>query len=155
MILDERLEFADNVTAAIEASTANIGDVIDLGVARDIGNGKPVYLVLIVGTAFDGGATATGTTSFQLVSDAVASPATDGTQTIHFQTDVFAAATQLTANTKMVFALPSGDFGPGFGYERYVGLQHVQAVEGEDDGTINAFLTFDPHGWHAYPDASN
>ena len=55
MILDERLEFADNVTAAIEASTANIGDVIDLGVARDIGNGKPVYLVLIVGTAFDGG----------------------------------------------------------------------------------------------------
>jgi|TARA_Y100000310_G_scaffold171987_2_gene172111 hypothetical protein len=155
MFMDERLEFCDAVSAAIEASTANIGDVIDLGVARDVGQGQPMYLVIQISAAFDGGAGTAGTTAFQLVSDSSSTPSTDGSQTIHFTTDVFAAAAQLTLGTTMVYPLPMHDTGPGFGYERYLGLQQVQAAEGEDDGAINAFLTFDPHGWTSHADASN
>ena len=155
MIMDERLEFGDELTCANEAGTTLIGDVIDLGVTRDVGQGQAMYLVIQVSTAFDGGAGTAGTTAFQLVSDAVAAIATDGSQTIHARTDTFAAATQLTAGTTLVLPLPMGDTGPGFGYERYLGVQQVQAAEGEDDGAINAFLTFDPHGWHAYADGNN
>ena len=155
MILDERTEFCDAVSAAKEAGTALLGDVIDIGTTRDIGQGQPLYLVIQVTTAFDGGAGANGITSFQLVSDAAEAISTDGTQTIHMSTDLFAAATQLTLGTVIVMPLPMGDTGPGSGYERFVGFQAVQASEGEDDGAVNAFLTLDPHGWTSYPDASN
>jgi hypothetical protein len=98
---------------------------------------------------------AAGTTAFQLVSDATATPSTDGTQTIHFTSDVFTAA-QLTAGTRFVFPLPAGDTAGGNTYERYLGLQTVQATEGEDDLTIDAFLSLDPaSSKRHYPDASN
>ncbi len=155
MILDERTEFCDAVDAQNEAGTDLLGDVIDIGTTRDIGQGQPLYLVIQVVTAFDGGAGTNGITSFQLASDSVAAIATDGSQTIHMSTDLFAAAAQLTAGTVIVMPLPMGDTGPGSGYERYVGIQSVQATEGEDDGVINAFLTLDPHGWRSYADASN
>lgn len=151
MWIDERLEFSDSGDWANEAGTANVGDVIDLGIAaRNPGNGEPLYLVVTVETAADGGAGGNGTTAFQLVSDGVASPATDGNQTIHFTSDVFTAA-QLPANRVFVWPLPIS----GLPYERYLGMQIVQATEGEDDLVCSAFLTVDPHGWVAYPDATN
>ena len=50
MWLDERTEFADNVSVAAAASTALIGHVIDMQVARDLGNGQPVYLCIRTGS---------------------------------------------------------------------------------------------------------
>ena len=88
MILDERTEFADAVSVAAAAGTALIGDVIDLTVARNIGNGKPVYLVITVDTEIITGGVA-GTLIFQLVSDAQAAIATDGTATVHFASRSF------------------------------------------------------------------
>lgn len=156
MWMDNDLEFGDALSVATEAGTSLIGDVIDLGVARDIGqSSRQLYLVIQVVTAFDGGATAGGTTQFVLMSDSVAAIPADGNESRHWTSDVFAAATQLTAGKQMVVPLPMGDTGPGTGYERYLGLGVVQASEGEDDGTVNAFLTFDPVGFHNYPDASN
>ena len=158
MILDEYTEFCDATSCANEAGTTLIGDVIDLGAnptTRDIGQGQTVYCVIQVTTAFDGGAGTAGVTTFLIASDAAAAIATDGTQTIHAQTDDFAAATQLTAGTTIVIPLPMGDTAGGSGYERYLGIQQLQATEGEDDGAINAFLTMDPHGWRAYPEGTN
>ena len=156
MWLDERLEFVDAGDASREAGTENVGDVIDLGIARDIGNGqKQAYLVIQVTTAFDGGGATNGITQFQLVSDAVATPATDGNQSIHLKTDEFVAASELTLGKQFVFALPSGHTGPGHGYERYLGLQVVQSVEGEDDGAIDAFITFDRPGWVSVAQGQN
>ena len=73
MIMDERTEFADNVSVAAGTGTAVIGDVIDLGVdGRDIGNGQELYLVIKTGATeiITGGAA--GEISFDLVSDSTA-----------------------------------------------------------------------------------
>ena len=157
MILDELLEFADNVSVAAVAGTALIGDVIDLGAAaRDIGNGEPLYLVIQTGATeiITGGVA--GTVKFQLASDAQAAIATDGSATVHYDTGTFvtddAAANSAALNvggTIAVIALPM----EGNAYERYLGVLCVTATTTTTAGTINAFLTKDPARWKAYNDA--
>jgi hypothetical protein len=138
---------------AIEAGNQLIGDVIDLGMAgRDIGNGQPLYLIIRVITAFDGGAGAAGTTQFELASDSTADLATS--RSTHLLTKVFAAATELTAGTTFCFPIPAAG-ASGENYERYLGMWITQAVEGEDDGFIEAYLSLDPVGNISYPDAVN
>lgn len=155
MILDERGEFADAVSVAAAAGTALIGDVIDLEVARDIGNGEPVYLMITTDTEIITGGAA-GTLTFQLASDAQAAIATDGTASIHFQTKAFvtdgtdANDAELKAGaTIAMIALPL----EGVPYERYLGILAVTATTTTTAGAINASLTADPHGWAAQPDA--
>ena len=161
MILDERLEFADNVACNASAGTARIGDVIDLEVARDVGGGQPVYLCIRTGgTEIITGGSA-GTVQFKLASDAAAAVATDGSATEHVVTDTFvtdgtdANAAQLKVGGTIYFgAIPS----QGFVYERYLGILCVTATTTTTAGTINAFLTFDPSTASAYkdlPDATN
>jgi hypothetical protein len=151
MILDERNEFFDNTACQNEAGTNLIGDVIDLGIAnRDPGNGQPLYLIISVDTAADGGAGTAATVAFQLASDSVAAIATDGSQTIHFTSKPH-VLTDLTAGAVFVFPLPVS----GLDYERYLGVQTVTAVEGEDALVASAYLTIDPHGWRAMADAAN
>ena len=87
MIMDELLEFADNVSVAAVAGTALIGDVIDLGAAgENIGVGQPVYIVIRPSVEIITGGVA-GTLQFKLVSDAQAAVATNGTATEHIITD--------------------------------------------------------------------
>lgn len=50
MIIDETLEFSDEQAITGDAASTN---VIDLGVARDIGNGKPVPLNILITETFD------------------------------------------------------------------------------------------------------
>jgi hypothetical protein len=147
MIMDERLEFADAVSVAAAAGTALIGDVIDLSsVARDIGSGEPVYLVITVDTEIITGGTA-GTVKFQLVSDAQAAIAVDGSATVHLDTgnfvsdDAAANSTQLNAG-EVLFAGPLPM--QGNVYERYLGILCVTATTTTTAGKINAFLTLDP-----------
>src|ERR1044071_4318389 len=71
MILDKRTEFADAVSVAATAGTALIGSQIDLTTARDIGNGRPVYLIITTDTEIITGGSA-GTIQFKLASDATA-----------------------------------------------------------------------------------
>lgn len=148
MIIDSRNEFADaTAVGAPNNSTVNVGNQIDLEVARDIGNGQTVYAVFQVDTAITSGGAAT--VQFQLASDASDSIATDGTQTIHYTSKAFPVAS-LTAGFTVVVALPLED--PD--YERYLGVQVVEtAGQALTAGKINAFLTLDPHGWQAYADA--
>lgn len=156
MIMDERLEFADAVSVAAAAGTALIGDVIDLGaVARDIGQGQPAYLVITTDTEIITGGTA-GTVKFQLVSDAQAAIAVDGTATVHVDTgnfvtdDAAANSPQLNAGG-IIFAGPIPL--EGAVYERYLGILCVTATTTTTAGKINAFLTLDPPTTRrAYPE---
>lgn len=137
-IIDETLELADAADFAIEAGTENVGDIIDLGASgRTLGESQ-LYLHIIVDTAGDGGAGAAGTTAFQLVSDGTDTIATDGNQTIHFRSAVF-LGTALDQGDHLVFALPSTEDAKP--YERYLGLQIVQAEEGEDDLVCSAWIS--------------
>ena len=153
MWIDERAEFADAAsTSGAADSTALVGDVMDLSSNRDIGQGHPMYLVIQVTTAYAGGTSA----QFVLASDSSATIAVDGTETRHFQSDVFTDA-QLTAGFTLVTALPMGDTARGedtAGYERYLGILVVD-VGTHTAGSINAFLTPDPYGWTSYPDGNN
>lgn len=156
MIMDNTNEFADAVSVAQTAGTYNLGDVIDMTVVRDIGNGQPVYLVVTVDTEIITGGTA-GTIQFQLVSDSVTTPSTT-TQSIHaiseeyVTDDVAANDTEMNAGAvPFQIALPV----QGQQYERYLGVQYIVATTTTTAGNVNAFLTLDPHGWTAYPDATN
>lgn len=155
MILDERSEFADATLVAAAAGTALIGDVIDLGIAsRDIGNGQDMFFGITVDTEIitDGSA---GTVRFQLVSDAQAAIATDGSATVHLDTGTFAtgaaASNPLLLPGKVLF------FGgvplQGRPYERYLGVLAITATTTTTAGRINAFMTIDKFGWKAYAKA--
>jgi hypothetical protein len=160
MIMDERTEFADAVSVAAAAGTALIGDVINLGsVARDIGQGEPVYLVITTDTEIITGGTA-GTVKFQLVSDAQAAIATDGSATVHVDTGTFvtddsaANSPQLNAGG-VIFAGPLPL--QGNVYEQYLGILAVTATTTTTAGKINAFLTLTPPNTKlaGYPEGAN
>ncbi len=156
-IMDANLEFADAVSVANAAATINIGDVIDMSVVRDIGNGQPVYLVISVDTEIITGGSA-GTIQFQLVSDAVTTPSTT-TATIHAISEEFVTDDTLLIDDELragefpfVVALPL----EGPEYERYLGIQAIIGTTTTTAGNINAYLTLDPvHAPRSYPDASN
>lgn len=155
MIMDELLEFADDVSVAAAAGTALIGDVIDLGAAaRDIGSGEPLYLVIQTGSEeiITGGAA--GTLEFQLASDSTADLATSAT--VHYSTGALVTDDAAVNDSKFnvggiiaVVALPM----QGAVYERYLGILAVTATTTTTAGKINAFLTKDVAKWKAYADA--
>lgn len=154
MITDKRTEFADAVSVAAVAGTINVGDQIDLSVIQDIGNGHPVYLVITCDTGIIT-AGAAGTIQFRLVSDATASIATNGTATVHWTSKAFVtdddALNELDAGeTIAVVALPLDG---SAAYEQFLGIQAVIATTEVTAGKINAFLTLDPKGWKAFPNA--
>lgn len=148
-ILDERLEFCDNVDVSAAAGTALVGDVIDLGAAgEDIGNGQPLYLVIRTGATeiITGGSA--GTLQFTLASDSAAAIATDGTATEHVLTEAFVTDDSAANDTEMnagelIYAAPI-PVGTGGNYERYLGILAITAVTTTTAGTINAYLTLDP-----------
>lgn len=157
MWLDERLEFADAVTVAAAAGTALIGDVIDLQVARDIGRGNPIYLVITTDTEIITAGSA-GTIKFQLASDAQAAIATDGSASIHIDTgtlvtdDAAANSAQLNAGGVIFAGVVPAE---GRVFERYLGILAVIATTEVTAGKINAFLTMEPSLWKAYADGAN
>lgn len=147
MILDERNEFADAASVAAAAGTALIGDVIDSGsVARDLGMGQQLWLVITCATEIITGGVA-GTIKFQLASDAQAAIATDGSATVHLDSGTFvtddsaANATEMNAG-EVIFAAPLPMQGKV--YERYIGILAVIGTTTVTAGAINAFLTLDP-----------
>lgn len=148
-VMDSRAEFCD-ATALNTGAAASylVGNVMDLSVVRDIGNGRQVYCVISVDTAVT--STGAATTAFQLASDAQAAIAVDGSQTVHYTSAVIPKAT-LVAGYQIVFMLPLEL--PA--YEQFLGIIQVQAVAPLSAGKINAFLTLDPPRWKAYKNDPN
>ncbi len=150
MILDERAEFCD--ATALNTGGAGsylVGDVMDLSVARDMGNGQPLYLIIQVTTAVTSSGSAT--VAFELASDAAAAIAVDGTQSTHVKTSAIGKAA-LTAGYTIVLPVPPEG---SKAYERYIGVLQTTGTAALTAGAVNAFLTIDPTGWKATPDATN
>lgn len=139
MILDDFLEFAD-AASVVQTGTgvANIGNVIDLTTVRDVGEGKPMYLVIQVTTDLAGGSTV----HFQLASDSSATLATSG-QSIHVRSATYTDTT-LDQGEAIVLPIPPMGYGAPIQYERYLGVQMVTATATLTAGAVNAFLTDKP-----------
>jgi hypothetical protein len=147
MILDELNEFADaTVLSTAATGRALVGDQIPLSVARDIGNGEPVYLVIGVDTAVT--STGAATVSFELVSDDSAAISTSGAATVHLATEAIPVAS-LVAGYQRAFALPMEL--PV--YEGFLGIIANVASVALSGGKINAFLTKDVAKWKSTADA--
>ena len=146
MIIDYRTMFCDAKNVSGTAATRLEGNQIDLVHPRDIGNGQPIYLIVVVTTAFASGGAAT--VNIQLASDNSAAIPTDGSATVHWQTGAL-NYTALTKGKTFVTALPL----EGNAYKRYLGILVVTAAATTTAGAISAFLSPDPVGWKAYPDA--
>lgn len=148
MIVDKLLEICDDYDLDQETGTYLATNQIDLGSAptlQNIGGGAPLYLCAVVTEAFtDGGDAATLTV--RLVSDNTASIHAS-TSTIHIDSGAMLKAA-LTLGTKFCWALPSNAT-----YERYLGINFVVGTAGFDAGMVTAFITADPTGWIALPDA--
>ncbi len=151
MIMDELLEFGTAVDVSGTGTTTLVTDQIDLGTGggnpQDLGTGEPLYLTIVVTTAFSGGTSV----EFELVSDAAAAIATDGSASEHVSSGAIPVA-QLTAGKTIVLALPAG--GGAQAYERYLGVL-ATTVGAVSAGSISAFLTKDPTYWKSYADGQN
>ena len=148
-VIDKLNEICTNFDLDQEAGTFLATNQVDLGLAgADPGNGTPMYLNLAVVEAFtDGGDAAT--LEIRLVSDDTAAIHAS-TSTIHFKSEPILKAA-LTAGKKFSYPIPV----QGTAYERYLGINFVVATAGFDAGEITAWLSPDPIGWKAYPDATN
>lgn len=155
MILDKLNEFCDATSVAAVASTALVGNVIDLSVVgSDIGMGTCMYLVIRTETEIITGGIA-GTIQFQLASDAQAAIAIDGSATVHLTSPSFvtddAAANSAALNaggTIMIAELPYGT------YEQFLGILAVIGGQTVTAGKIDAFLTRDPAVVKSYADGT-
>ena len=148
MILDERNEFCDATALNTGgAGTYNLGDSIDLGVARDLGGDQALYLVVQATTGITTAGSA-GTVTFQLASDAQDALLVNGTQTIHAASRAFVTgSTAIAAGTVLLsIQLPM----EGVAYERYVGVQQVTGTTALNAGAIDAFLTTDVRRIRSY-----
>lgn len=149
MIVDKLTSFC-NATALNTGAAGSylIGDVIDLQAARDVGQGNPLWLVILVETTATSGGAATGT--FQLRSDATAA-VDPSTGTLHMTSPTFAVAAMTAGTTLFKAVLPL----EGNVYERYLGLIQVTGTAAFTAGKIDAFLTQTPAAWKAYPDGDD
>lgn len=147
MIIDKNLEFADALDLATAIGVANIGNVIDTGIARDVGGGQQMYCVFQVSTAVTSGGAAT--VQFQIVSDNTGEIAVDGTQSVHIVTGAI-PVTSLKLGEQYVLPLPPQGSIP---YERYLAVQQVTAEAVLTAGAFNISLVFDtPANFIAMPD---
>lgn len=146
MILDERSEFAD-ATALSTAATglALVGDVIDLG-TDGINEVDGIELFITVDTAVTSAGSAT--VEFQLVSDAQAAIAVDGSASVHYKSAAVPKATLVAGYGVVNVKLPKGQ------YERYLGILQNVGTAALTAGKINAGLTpLDP-SWKAFASPS-
>lgn len=146
MIVDSLLEFvqsADDVI--INIGNSLVGDVVDTGstnTLKDLGAGEPLYLVILVTTAFVG---SSSTIKFELCSDSAVG--LDSSKTTHISTPAVAEATMVAGYTQ-IYPLPISAT-----YERYLGIWETVAAGNLSAGAARIFITKDPSKWTAYADA--
>lgn len=142
MITDALLQLS---SAQAVTSTAFSTNTIDLGTARDIGQGTDLYFVFGVDTA----ATAAGaaTVNFQIVTSANANLSTP---TILVQTDAI-AKTELTLGRKpIVLCVPSAILNAQPVGQRYFGVQFTVGTGPLTAGKFTTHVTLDDPGVGKY-----
>jgi len=128
MWLDNNLLLDDAVLVdATQVSTYSV----DMGVARKVGAGKQMYVVIVVDTVF---ATSTSV-NFQVVTDTVATLASP---TVQIETGAIAIASLTAGRSPIVIPI-----GSAIGTEeQYLGLQYTVAGS-TGTGNVTAFIAFD------------
>jgi hypothetical protein len=120
-----------------------IGDAIDIGDLRDIGQGTDLYLVVTVETTLTSGGSAT--LQIALTSDdAAANHAT--TSTVHATSAVMAVADGAAGASILTTTIPW----EGAAYERYLCIRQITAGAAFTAGKINAYLTPTPSSKRVY-----
>lgn len=156
MILDERSEFADTVSVVGAAGTKILGDVYDLQVQRDIGAAEHLFFMITVVDEVIAG-DSDGSISFQLVSDAQAALATDGSATVHWDSGPIATGAA-GSNARLKAGSVLAQIGlplEGPIYERYLGVLVTITTTATTGGAVSAFLTPDKHTMKYYPEGVN
>jgi len=143
MIMDKLTAFALKQNFFGTAATAKIGDALDLtAFPTDMGEGYPMYLVVLVTTAMAGGTAMT----VNLVT--AANAALDSGPVTLLSSAAVAQAAATAGTQVLVVALPKAS------YKRYLGVT-VTRTGTSTAGAISAFLTQDPPSWRAYPEGLN
>jgi hypothetical protein len=136
MKLDSELMFSEAQSVTAAAASTNI---IDLSVARDIGNGENLYIgVLVTETMDDTGDDSTLAVALQTDDNASFSSAT----TLKTLTTLAALT---AAGTIAYFRIDPDDF------ERYIRLQYTPSGGDLSAGAITAFITKDIQNYKDYP----
>ena len=120
-----------------------LGDSIDIGTLRDIGQGTEMFLVVTVETTLTSGGSAT--LQIALTSDAV-DPNNASTATVHATSAVLAVADGSAGVNLLTVQIPW----EGAAYERYLGIRQITAGAAFTGGKINAFFTPTPSSKRVY-----
>lgn len=138
MLIDKRLELSDAHALAASARSTN---VIDLGTAREIGAGRPLWLIVSVDVAADA---TTGDETYNVALETDSDPAF-GTPTV-LESRTIAPST-LVAGYQTAIAIPPT------GVERYISANYTLAGT-TPSVTVSAWVSDqEPRSWKAYPDA--
>lgn len=160
MIIDKRLQFSTAGTIATATGRALHGDVVDLGVAGagTVGAGvspgdlgvsamtEGLAVVFNITTAVTSAGAAT--ISFEVVTDAQAAIAVDGSATLHAKTEDIAKTTLVVGYTRKLPLPPQPNT-----YERYLGVITNVGTAALTGGALSAWISRDVGSWVALPDA--
>jgi hypothetical protein len=149
MIMDKRSEFADNVAIGAATGRRLIGNVIDLGQARDIGASANMYLVVQISVTATSAGSATA--QVELVSDAQAAIAVDGSASVHVASGLIPVASMVAGTTLFQTIIPLEG---ATEYERYLGVIINAGTAAFTAGSVNAFLTMQPPIHKSYPNGA-
>lgn len=142
MILDKRNEFADATALGTSGTGLQlVGDVIDLG-TDGINEVDHIELYVQVDTSVTSAGSAT--VEFQLVSDAQAAIAVDGSASVHYKSAAIPKASLLAGTTPVKVSLPKGT------YERYLGLVANVGTAALTAGKVSSGLTPLAPTWKAF-----
>ena len=151
MMIDSTLEFCD--ATALDTGAAGryrIGSTYDLGAdPGDIGNGNPLYLVIIVTTAIT--AVGSGGLDMWLASDAAATFTADGNTSVHMVAHISTSTTAIPVGSVLMCAASAAE---GMSYEQHLGIVMTSITSAITAGAVNAFLTPTPQKWVANPDGT-
>jgi len=136
MMLDNFNMFADAVAVTV---SAQVGDVIDLGVDRDIGVGDPLELFLAVDTLFTADGAGTLTIALQTDNDEAF-----GTPTTLFTTAAIGKATLVAGYELAKIKVPMTT-------ERYLRIYATVATGPMTAGKLTAGLILDRQANRHYP----
>lgn len=136
MYIDAQLQFSDAQALTSAAASTNL---VDLGIARDIGNGSELFIVLVVDVALTD-ASSNSTVAVILQTDSVegfGSPLTGQT--------LFTIAATAAVGTKYIARIQ-----PDGADERYIRLYFTPANGDLTTGSVTAFITTDIDKYTAY-----
>ena len=146
MITDNFLRLSGSLTAGTATgqavtATANSTNVVDLSLARDIGEGDDVYVSFSVGTAFTAAGAATLTPTVVVsAADTLTTPTTLGTGGTIAVASLVAGYTFVIRVNPQLFYSSTTNSSLGL---RYLGVIHTVATGPMTAGTITADVVLD------------